>query len=281
MSKLVWHRVHADQLKRLRLAAGVEITTLAKRHSLSSAQIYQLEESGDSTFYSKEIKYTVGRKLIRSFGEEITEVDFEKQLTCNTLKQVQPLSQAIVLQPTLIASIEPLSQLSKRRWVAFIGIFLAIILAWYGQVGSTSPKQITDSDPTRFDTKGPNLMAQQREAQGSHIVSTYGEQPINLSVVQTSECDWSAHAVDLTPSSKFRPDHYTYLVATQSTVFCWKDSDHVNRKISLKLNESIKLEGQPPFHIYSVDFSNVKIYYLGNLIRPPNPGEKHIFLGKQ
>jgi hypothetical protein len=170
---------------------------------------------------------------------------------------------------------------TKRRWVALIGIFSALILAWYGQVGSTSSKQINAVDSTKFDTKGPYLMAQQREAHGSHIVSTYGKQPIGLSVVHPSECDWSAPAVDLTPSSKFRPDNYTYLVAVQSTVICWKESDHVNRKISLKLNESIKLEGQPPFHIYSVDFSDVKIYYLGNLIRPPNPGEKHIFLGKQ
>ena len=80
MSKLRWFPEHADQLKRLRLAAGVEITTLAKKHSLSSAQVRQLEESGESTFYSPEIKYIVGRKLIRSFGEEITELDFEKTL---------------------------------------------------------------------------------------------------------------------------------------------------------------------------------------------------------
>ena len=77
MSKLCWLPEHADQLKRLRLAAGVEITTLAKKHSISSSQVRQLEESGDSTFYSPEIKYTVGRKLIRSLGEEITELDFD------------------------------------------------------------------------------------------------------------------------------------------------------------------------------------------------------------
>ena len=56
MSKLRWLPEHAEQLKRLRLAAGVEITTLAKKHSLSSSQVHQLEESGDSAFYSPEIK---------------------------------------------------------------------------------------------------------------------------------------------------------------------------------------------------------------------------------
>jgi hypothetical protein len=48
MSKLSWLPEHAEQLKRLRLAAGVEITTLAKKHSISSVQVRQLEESGDS-----------------------------------------------------------------------------------------------------------------------------------------------------------------------------------------------------------------------------------------
>jgi len=45
MSKLCWLPEHAEQLKRLRLAAGVEITTLDKKHSLSSAQVRQLQKA--------------------------------------------------------------------------------------------------------------------------------------------------------------------------------------------------------------------------------------------
>ena len=81
MSKVYWLPEHADQLKRLRLTAGIEIATLAKKHLLSSLQIIQLEESGNSTFHSPEIKYNVGRKLIRSLGEEITGVSVDGTLS--------------------------------------------------------------------------------------------------------------------------------------------------------------------------------------------------------
>ena len=107
MSKLRWLPEHAEQLKRLRLAAGVEITTLAKKHSLSSSQVHQLEESGDSAFYSPEIKYTVGRKLIRSLGEEITELDFDGQFGFTALEEAPPLIPANVQKPSFNTHSDP------------------------------------------------------------------------------------------------------------------------------------------------------------------------------
>ena len=108
MSKLSWQPEHAAQLKRLRLAAGIEITTLAKKHSLSSSQVHQLEESGDSAFYSPEIKYTVGRKLIRSLGEEITELDFDGQFGSMALAEAPPLTAANLRPPDIDKRPDPI-----------------------------------------------------------------------------------------------------------------------------------------------------------------------------
>ena len=132
MSKLCWLPEHAEQLKRLRLAAGVEITTLAKKHSLSSSQVRQLEESGDSTFYSPEIKYTVGRKLIRSLGEEITELDFHGQFASNAHEEAPPLIFSNDAQPSIDPSSHPTFGRPLGRWVPLLLIILALILAWYG-----------------------------------------------------------------------------------------------------------------------------------------------------
>ena len=130
MSKLSWLPEHAEQLKRLRLAAGVEITTLAKKHSISSAQVRQLEESGDSAFYSPEIKYTVGRKLIRSLGEEITELDFDGQFGSTTLEEVPPLISANVQQPSFHPSSHQIFSRPKRRWVPWL--LIPMTLVWLG-----------------------------------------------------------------------------------------------------------------------------------------------------
>ena len=136
MSKLCWLPEHAEQLKRLRLAAGVEITTLAKKHSISSAQVRQLEESGDSTFYSPEIKYTVGRKLIRSLGEEITELDFDGQFGSTALEEAPPLISANVQQPSFHPSSHQIFSRPKRRWVPLLLILSTLVLAWYGILNS-------------------------------------------------------------------------------------------------------------------------------------------------
>ena len=79
MSKFIWLPEHCEQLRSLRIAAGIDISTLASNHSLSKMQIKQLEEGGESAFYTPEIKFTVGRKLIRSFGVEVVNIEHKEE----------------------------------------------------------------------------------------------------------------------------------------------------------------------------------------------------------
>jgi len=280
MSKLCWLPEHADQLKRLRLAAGLEITTLAKKHSLSSAQVRQLEESGDSTFYSPEIQYTVGRKLIRSLGEEITEVDFDGQYGSTTLEEAPPLISANVRQPSFHSSSHQIFSRPKRRWVPWLFIPMTIGMTWYGMTGISSPEQTPTVEATAQDTKAQNPKTQQAEPRIHQAAATIGTLPKDPPKVTSSECDWSSPSLDLTPASGLRPGHYIYLVAAQSAVICWKDSTQAQRKITLKPSENITLDGRPPFHLHSTDLSGIKIYYLGHLIRPPTAGVQYVLLGK-
>ena len=56
MTQVKWAPENAALLKRLRLNAGLDISTLALKTIVSTAQVRQLEEGGDSAFYSSEIK---------------------------------------------------------------------------------------------------------------------------------------------------------------------------------------------------------------------------------
>jgi transcriptional regulator with XRE-family HTH domain len=94
MSKFMWLPEHSEQLRTLRTAAGIDISTLASNHSLSKMQIKQLEEGGESAFYTPEIKFTIGRKLIRSFGVEALHIE-QKQLSLET-----DLSKVVVEHPS-------------------------------------------------------------------------------------------------------------------------------------------------------------------------------------
>ena len=79
MNKFIWLPEHCEQLRSLRTAAGIDISTLASNHSLSKMQIKQLEEGGESAFYTPEIKFTIGRKLIRSFGVELVNIEQKEE----------------------------------------------------------------------------------------------------------------------------------------------------------------------------------------------------------
>jgi len=279
MSKQCWLPEHADQLKRLRLAAGVEITTLAKKHSISSSQVRQLEESGDSTFYSPEIKYTVGRKLIRSLGEEITEVDFDGQFGSAALEDAPPLISANVQQFSFHPSSHQIFSRPKQRWVPWLLIPMTIGMAWYAMSGISSPEQKPAVETMAQDSKAQSPKTQQAEPRIQQA-ATFVAQNHDRPKASPSECDWSSESIDLTPVAGSRPGHYIYVVAAQSAVICWKDSAQAQRKITLKPSESITLEGRPPFHLHSTDLSGIKIYYLGNLIRTPTAGVQYVLLGR-
>ena len=280
MSRLCWLPEHAEQLKRLRLTAGIEITTLAKKHSLSSAQVKQLEESGDSAFYSPEIKYIVGRKLIRSLGEEITELDFDGQLGFTALEEAPPLISANVQQPSFNANSDRIFSRPTRRWVPWLLIPMTIGMAWYEISGISSPEQTPAVETTAQNTNEQNQKTQQVEPRISQAAATVVAPPNDPPKAPSSECDWGRTSLDLTPASGSRPGHYIHVVAAQSAVICWKDSTQAQRKIILKPSEKITLEGRPPFHLHSTDLSGIKIYYLGNLIRTPTAGVQYVLLGK-
>lgn len=57
------HDVSAEQLKALRMAAGLELAVLARQVSLSTAQLAQLESGLDSLFYTPAIRRQAARKV--------------------------------------------------------------------------------------------------------------------------------------------------------------------------------------------------------------------------
>lgn len=63
MQEIIWSQADARRLKTLRLEAGYDLAQFSKLSSVSVAQITQLEEGGESLFYSPRIKYSVGKRL--------------------------------------------------------------------------------------------------------------------------------------------------------------------------------------------------------------------------
>lgn len=60
----VWQEEDGNRLKALREACGWDVWGLARRCALSASQVRQLEEGGESQFYSPDIKALAGRRAL-------------------------------------------------------------------------------------------------------------------------------------------------------------------------------------------------------------------------
>jgi transcriptional regulator with XRE-family HTH domain len=64
MNKELWTEEDALLLKQLREALGLDTMALAIQNAMSNAQIQQLENGGNTSFYSPAIKAQTGRRLL-------------------------------------------------------------------------------------------------------------------------------------------------------------------------------------------------------------------------
>ena len=71
MNKPEWTPALGRLLESLRIQAGMDLATMARRNMLSTLQVKQLEKGGSSGFYNDAIKFSTGQKLLKFFGHEL------------------------------------------------------------------------------------------------------------------------------------------------------------------------------------------------------------------
>lgn len=67
----LWSDEDAEHLKQLRESAGVDAMRFALQNAISLAQLQQLENGGDSCFYTPAIKAHLGRKLLLKLQNDV------------------------------------------------------------------------------------------------------------------------------------------------------------------------------------------------------------------
>jgi transposase-like protein len=130
----IWSTQDAQQLIALRKAAGLDVSVLAKRHSLSIHQVRQLEEGGDDRFYSSAIKWQAGRKLVRALGGDLVEAVREPSeetelvdMPSTSMPKPAHASEAVRNATQSANSHKP----TVRWWIPLLGLSL-VALAWLG-----------------------------------------------------------------------------------------------------------------------------------------------------
>jgi len=91
MSNLDWQTSDGVTLKSLRQSAGIGLSVLAKKASLSVEQLKQLEEGGSSLFYTEAIKLRAGERVLSILGFRFTEPEAKIQDQNNPTHRIIPV----------------------------------------------------------------------------------------------------------------------------------------------------------------------------------------------
>jgi len=281
MSKFIWLPEHCEQLRSLRIAAGIDISTLASNHSISKMQIKQLEEGGESAFYTPEIKFTVGRKLIRSFGVEVVHIEpkeeaIESDLFAVVAELPAPLAEGVA-HTKLTKILESFNFRGSINYFYLIcfGVTLIALFFFLGQRPDSMKEDL-----------GKQINAPHTEQKAVFLPSVASDKGLSSTVKMNNinesiECDWGTHSVEKNAPKPIKPGNYVYLVASESASVCVMDHSNAIKVLSFKPMEAKTVHGLPPFKIFSHEFPKLKLYYQGNLIRISEPFPEQIILSEK
>ena len=280
MTRQVWLPADGALLKKLREEARVEITALARMHSLSTAQIKQLEDGGDSSFYTSAIKLATGRKLLIHFGADVQPL--EPAIDLKPVQEVEILEQKINSIPTPTQTPIANIALQKNRSPSNLLIFGALIVALASIYIWFYP-----SVPAIQKESG-NISAEQKINLPPEAISI--EPKTDTSTIQIDslktqeggpECVWGNEVAPVIFSQPTKPGDYVHVVANTDVSICIKDASGKEQVLHLKNTQSQTIRGRPPFDIFSNNLNELKIFYQGNLLRLPSSNTKNITLKEQ
>jgi len=291
-------------LKELRLNAGLDIAILARRQIVSTSQVRQLESGGDAAFYSPDIKYAIGKKLLLSLGHTIDTDPSPAPVVQESVNQAQALeasaaSEALVAglaamtaTAPSVATVAPVSMQPKPRffklWMGLFvmaltalvvaGIYFKFALQAVDLPQGSAVAQVTvvpqamtaattaaEPTPEPPTTPTPTLTLMPTEA------------PTQTAAPSTS-CNWSDLSVALQPSATLKSAEYVHVVATGEATVCIMDGQQRVATLSLSAGTARSIYGPPPFKVYSADLPLLKLYFQGQLMKLPSDDVRHIQL---
>ena len=263
---MVWGPENEALLKSLRLRAGMDLATLARRNIVSTAQVRQLEDGGNSSFYSPAIKYALGKKLLKSLGHDL---QMAVAQTVEALVETSPSQTATrtsIVNPSVLESNEnlPISPPVKTSSVIFLLLASGVLVcagAWFWfNKDSAVPEQAVVQSPPEVKAE-PQAQATDVTALEKTEISTPTPQVV---------CSWNNAEEEVQPDSPQKAAEYVHVVAQQASTVCIMDGQKRVATLNLEVGDARSIYGPAPFKVYSADLKAVKIYFQGQHIKLAN-----------
>ena len=310
-------RDDAAHLKSLRLAADLDHAQLALMVNLSAAQVRQLEEDGDSLFYSPQIKAQSLRRVIRTLENASQEPQ-----TVASIEPPAPRSSASVIDDIIRLSEKNLKSqvvLSDVRrpggsWPKLLGTWglaalLLVLGLWQynrhnsqalyeewvepitGKVLPAPPTATTEEVPAVVPeviaaapapTQAVVVAPSAKETTAKETTSTEKaavKNPAAASTASAADCaNITTAPVTVTSVSPNKPGSYVYLVANKATTVCVDDGKNKRNLVTLTPGAGRSIHGSPPWTIAAADLKSVQVYFQGAKVWVPPEAGSRIYL---
>lgn len=252
----------------------MDVATLARRNIVSTVQVRQLEDGGQSSFYSPEIKFSVGKKLLKYLGHDLKVEGLNEQpITLSTeLTQTEATSLASVHSEKWVSPSEenlasrPATKTTSAIFPVLISTSVVFVALWFwlGKEHDSPPVVSTDASTAEKPTTPANAADKPDSLQ-----TTPSSNELAKTDFQTA-CRWSKDEEEIQPESPRKAGDYVHVVAQQAMTVCIMDGQKRVATLNLQVGEARSIYGPSPFWVSSSDLSGVKVYFQGQQIRPTN-----------
>ena len=298
----------AAHLKSLRLAAGLDLAQLAALSNLSAGQVRQLEEGGESLFYSAQIKAQSMRRVIRMLESPTQMADTEHSDPASGLKpSANVIDDIIRLSEKSLNSHVVHSEVRRRRsgiekWVALAALVIGslgwavwqsnqhgphnIYAEWVEPLSTKVSATQTEAVPAVVPNEPAPYKAEKltTEAVTPTVTPTVPPTVTAVAPVSPSPCT-SIQSEPLrisSPASRpTKPGTYVYLVASKAMEICVDDGNRKQTLLTLTPGAGRTVHGQSPWTIATQDLSSVQIYFQGAKVGLPADAGQRVLLTEQ
>ena len=304
----------AEILKTLREAAGLDVAQLAAMANLSAGQVRQLEEGGDSHFYSPQIKAQSMRRVLRLLqnqpsAEEAAALAALEQApkSVNVIDDIIRLSE-ISLKTTIDTSLvrRPASPYKALLLVGAALVVVFMLLNW--QANHTKPQNLFSEWIEPFTAKPVDEAAPAQEEPVTQVplpvkpmkpettvTESVSPAPVSPAAAPTESAAISnsnsqlagdcklltAEPTPALPVSVNKPGSYVYLLPTKDVQVCVDDGKRVQTVVNLKAGQGRSIHGSSPWVIGSNQISAVQVYFQGSKVMIPKDVGQRIVLKEQ
>ena len=312
MNNPTWRSEDGQLLRSLREEAGIDELVFARSNTVSLAQLKELEQGGNSSFYNPAIKRSTGVKLLKKLGHELVTPELLNVAAepAEPSLNESPAAMATTMAQVPASAAKPPSDAPQRRprqqglfWT--LGLFSLVALfaikPWalldgpatdrraehLAAQGTSTPAMSTpapaqsapeprESSPAAAPAK---VAALALPAMGEVPKAEVKPPPTTI----TTACDWQHrdNSKTHTPSQPLKPGNYVYLEAQTDTELCVLDSQNQKTMLQLKAGTTRSVYGSAPFLVHSQDLQALKLFFQGRRVQETLEDMQYLLLNSQ